>query len=344
MPISQGQVYWQTNPVTSPTTAPYNVQVNDTTFWKGINIWFSWLPKITASKGVGWNYINTIAPTANTSRTYQHRSQINLPGMTKPEAEAFLAPIIKELNEVGIRLNVHVDWFETYPKQAFRPQGPGESVSNGRFGSRLFPRKNLENKNSTLFKKTIAAIRAFVEEGGYNFHSVDYTPTIEIAGWPGQDSAVNPHLRNAIMHATGYDTKSYGPEVSPAEQIRNHARLNEYVNKWRDASPGAGAVSCYFGSARERTLTDRKYMNGSNSSRGSEKVFTNKMLLEADTEEPDPQWSFYGNNYNMLLILKDKRDPWGLFYAVTMVGSERWVVEGTGGLPTQQGRLCRVLE
>ncbi|KAF2280047.1 FAD/FMN-containing isoamyl alcohol oxidase-like protein MreA [Westerdykella ornata] len=307
MPIAQGQVYFQTSPVTNPTTAPYNVQVNDTAFWKGIDIWFSWLPKVTSAKGVGWNYIDTIAPTANTSRTYQLRSQINLPGMTKPEAEAFLAPMIKELNDVGIPLKVYVDWYETYPKQAFRPQGPGESVTNGRFGSRLFPRKNLEDKTSPLFQKTIASIRAFVEEGGYNFHSVDYTPTTEIAGWPGSDSAVNPHLRNAIMHATGYDTNSYGPEVSPADQIKNHARLNEYVNKWRDASPGAGA-----------------YMN------------------EADTEEPNFQWSFYGKNYDRLLEIKDKRDPWQVFYAVTMVGSERWFVEGTGGLPTQQGRLCRV--
>ncbi|KAF2747386.1 FAD/FMN-containing isoamyl alcohol oxidase-like protein MreA [Sporormia fimetaria CBS 119925] len=307
MPIAQGQVYWQTNPVINPATAPYNVQVNDTAFWAGIDIWFAWLPRITAAGGVGWNYIDTIAPSRNSSRTYQHRSQINLPAMTKAEAEAFLAPIIKELNAVGLPLKVYVDWFETYPKQAFRIQGPGEGVTNGRFGSRLFPRKNLEDKNSTLFKKTIASIRAFVEEGGYNFHSVDFTPTKEVAGWPGSDSAANPHLRNAIIHATGFDTNSYGPEVSPADQIKNHARLNEYVNKWREASPGAGA-----------------YMN------------------EADTEEPDFQWSFYGENYEKLEKIKEERDPWELFYAVTMVGSEKWMVEDTQGLPTQQGRLCRV--
>jgi hypothetical protein len=226
--------------------------------------------------------------------------------MTKPEAEKFLTPFIKELNAVGIPLKVYVDWFETYPKQAFRPQGPGEGVGNGRFGSRLFPRKNFEKKYSPLFNKTIASIRSFVEDGGYNFHSVDFTATSDLAGWPGKDSAVNPHLRNAMMHATGYDTHQYGPETSPEEQIRNHARLDSFVQKWRDASPGAGA-----------------YMN------------------EADTEEPDFQWSFFGENYGRLERIKGERDPWELFYAVTMVGSEKWFVEGTMGLPTQQGRLCR---
>jgi hypothetical protein len=308
LPIAQGQIYWRTNAVpANDTTAPYNVQVNDEAFWKGIDIWFSWLPKLTSNKGVGWNYIDTIAPTGNTSRIFQHRSQFNIPGVSKAEAEAFLTPFIKELNDVGIPSKVYVDWFETYPKQAFRPQGPGEGVTNGRFGSRLFPRKNFEKKYSAVFNKTIASIRSFVEDGGYNFHSVDFTPTTEIAGWPGTDSAVNPHLRRAIMHATGFDTNTYGPETSAADQITNHNRLNEYINKWRDASPGAGA-----------------YMN------------------EADTEEPNFKYSFFEDNYAKLLKIKKKRDPWSLFYAVTMVGSDEWVVEGTQGLPTQQGRLCKV--
>lgn len=306
MPIAQGQIYWQTFPVTNPAQAAYNVQVDDVAFWKGIDIWMAWLPRVTSSNGVGWNFIDTFAPTRNSSRTFLHRSQINLAGYTKAEAEAFLAPLIKELNGVGIPLKVYVDWFPTYPQQAYRPAGPGEVVNNRRFGSRLIPRKNFLDRNSEVFKKTIAAIRSFVEDGHYDFHSVDFTPTYELAGWPGKDSAVSPHLRAAMMHATGYDTASYGPEISPADQIKNHDRLNSYVNKWREASPGSGA-----------------YMN------------------EADTEEPNFQESFYGDNYDRLEEIKEKRDPWELFYAVTMVGSENWVVEGTQGLPTQQGRLCR---
>jgi hypothetical protein len=64
-------------------------------------------------------------------------------------------------------------------------------------------------------------------------------------------------------------------------------------------------------------------------------------MNEADVAEPNFQYSMYGDNYERLLGIKKEKDPWGLFYAVTGVGSEDWVVEGTRGLPTQQGRLCK---
>lgn len=58
----------------------------------------------------------------------------------------------------------------------------------------------------------------------------------------------------------------------------------------------------------------------------------------------DWQQSFYGNDtYKRLLALKQKIDPTGLFYAHKGVGSEDWYVTGQlEGLPTQNGRLCRV--
>lgn len=188
-----------------------------------------------------------------------------------------------------------------------RPNGPGEGVSNGRFGSRLFPRSNFEDPESDEFLASMAAIRSFVEEGGYDFHSTDYSPTYEVAGYPGRTSAVNPALRNAVIHATGFDTNQYDPELSQEKWTSSHARLNSYLQKMRDATPGSGA-----------------YMN------------------EADVEKPNFQQSFYGSNYERLLAIKERVDPWGAFYAVTAVGSDKWVMEGTNGLPTQQGRLCRV--
>jgi hypothetical protein len=152
------------------------------------------------------------------------------------------------------------------------------------------------------------SIRSFVEDGGYSFHSVDFAPTYETAGYPGIDSAVNPALRTAVMHATGFDTQSWGPGVSDEQKKSAHVRHDSFIQKWRDASPGSGA-----------------YMN------------------EADVEEPDFQQSFYGKGYDRLLSIKRSTDPWSVFYAVTAVGSDEWFVEGTRGLPTQQGRLCRVV-
>ncbi|KAG9192836.1 hypothetical protein G6011_11570 [Alternaria panax] len=153
----------------------------------------------------------------------------------------------------------------------------------------------------------MAAIRSYVEEGGYSFHSVDYAPTHETAGYPGSESAVSPRLRSVVMHMTGWDTRQYNVDLPDEVANSSHARLNSYVQKLRDVTPLSGA-----------------YIN------------------EADVAEPDFQFSMYGDNYDRLLSTKKKRDRWGLFYAVTGVGSENWVVEGTRGLPTQQGRLCKV--
>jgi hypothetical protein len=255
---------------------------------------------------VGWNNVN--GGSFNGTRTYTFSGRVNLPAYQKADAEKFVAPIIKDLNSVGINLTgPSVVFYATFPKQAYVVGGPGEGVTNSRFGSRLFPRESFADITSGEFNASMAAIRSFVEDGGYNFHSVDYTPTEVIAGWPGKNSAVSPHLRKAMMHATGYDTHSSGPEWTPQQQIESHARLNQYVNKWRAASPTSGA-----------------YMN------------------EADTEEPNFKESFYGSNYDRLLSIKDEVDPWSVFYVVTGVGSDRWYSEGVPGLPTQQGRLCRV--
>jgi FAD/FMN-containing dehydrogenase len=55
---------------------------------------------------------------------------------------------------------------------------------------------------------------------------------------------------------------------------------------------------------------------------------------EADPEEPNWQTAFYGEKYERLLEIKNRVDPWGLFWAQTAVGSEGWEVRN-GGWPTQ---------
>lgn len=307
--VSQSTFNFQTGRVMGNTTT--NVQVSNATFWKGIKTYFSHLVRINDAKGIGWNTISTQAPMPifnTTDRTFSFTGQVIMPDVSAVELKEFVAPIIRDLNDVGINItNPQPSHWESYPKYSYRPNGAGEGVGNGRFASRLFPRSSFVDTTSTEFNAIMAAIRVWVEEGGYSFHSVDYHPSKETAGYPGSESAVNPHLRTAIMHATGFDTGTYGPDRTPEEMIKSHARLNEYANKWRAASPGSGA-----------------YMN------------------EADTEEPNFQESFFGSNYERLLGIKRDRDPWSVFYAVTGVGSEEWKVEGTQGLPTQQGRLCRV--
>jgi hypothetical protein len=306
--VARSDFIFQTGPVFGNSSS--NVRVNDTeTFWKAVDIYFSHNLRVNDAKGIMWNFINTQAPNPlRPQRTFTLQSQITEPGMTATEMKALIAPLIHDLNNAGIPLtNPEPHTWPTYADFGTIPGGPTGSISNGRFASRLFPRSNFENPNtSAAFRHTMDSIRTFVEDGGYNFHSVDFAATYETAGYPGSNSAVNPHLRDALMHATGFDSVVYNADLSDEEWKASHARLDEYVQGWRDASPGSGA-----------------YMN------------------EADVEEPDFQDSFYGRGYERLLEVKRKWDPWGVFYAVTAVRSEEWVVEGTRGLPTQQGRLCR---
>lgn len=57
-------------------------------------------------------------------------------------------------------------------------------------------------------------------------------------------------------------------------------------------------------------------------------------LNEADFRQQDWQTAFYGANYEALQIIKEKYDPYDLFYALTAVGSDKWVIR-------PDGRLCR---
>ena len=79
------------------------------------------------------------------------------------------------------------------------------------------------------------------------------------------------------------------------------------MQRWRDLSPGAGS---YLG--------------------------------ESDILEPNFQQSFYGSAYDRLLALKRKLDPKDVFFAQTAVGSENWKVVTANGLPSGNGKLCRV--
>jgi hypothetical protein len=66
-------------------------------------------------------------------------------------------------------------------------------------------------------------------------------------------------------------------------------------------------------------------------------------LNEGDVMEPDFADAFYGTNYDRLLQIKRKVDPYDLFWAPTAVGSERWKIAGQPDwLTLQTGKLCKV--
>ncbi|KAF2197179.1 FAD-binding domain-containing protein [Delitschia confertaspora ATCC 74209] len=292
--------------------------ISSSTFWAGVSAYFAELPRVMDAKGTGWNTIGAgfawpPAPGGgNNTAVFALNGAFYLPGMTPAQAKTFTAPLTARLQKLGINItNPEPQFYATYPDQGF-PLGsaPAAGAGSSRFGSRLFPRSSFTNPNSRAFKSTMAAIRSFVEDGRYNFHSVDYQSTVELAGYPGSSSAVPDFHREAIVHATGFDTASYGPDVSPAQQKANHKRLDSYIQKWRDVTPGGGA-----------------YAN------------------EADVQEPDWQEAFFGDTLERLEDIKRDVDPWGVFWSASNVGSEGWKITGEGaGGDGEYGRgmLCRV--
>lgn len=160
--------------------------------------------------------------------------------------------------------------------------------------------------NETQFDQFFTAFRGFYNNGGTGL--VGFGITGGPTGVDVPDNAVNPAWRTNALHllpTAFWDTNANLTEQAADDSIFT----NEWMAPIRNATPGGGA-----------------YGN------------------EADASEPDFKQSLFGaDTYDRLLEIKNKYDPTGLFYANNAVGSDEWyVTDQLAGLPTQNGKLCRV--
>lgn len=292
------------NPYLNTTTPPTdpNALTDLTSFWEGVSLAYRYCTNVIAAGGYCFSYIY---PQGNSS--FRFTSSQLIPNITASAYRALLQPLYTELST---HHNIPVTLPATITSSLYagngQRTGAGDFPVNTRYRSRLFPARIWQN--DTAWKEVFAAIRAGVEEGGYDFHGIGYSPTAEIAGWPGADSAVNPAWRETALHAIFMEVVPVG--LSAAQARAADARVQAYVARWQELMPGVGA-----------------YMN------------------EGDPAEPEWQARFYGEKYERLLEVKRKWDPWGVFWASTTVGSEGWEVVTADGYPMgQNGRLCRVRE
>ncbi|KAI0009554.1 FAD-binding domain-containing protein [Xylariaceae sp. FL0662B] len=150
---------------------------------------------------------------------------------------------------------------------------------------------------------TFDAIKGVVEDGGYII--AFNIAAAPKTGYP--DNAVDPAWRSTVMHAI---MATFWNATMPEDAIRRSSdRLTfDWMQRWRDVSPGAGA-----------------YMS------------------EADYIEPEFTQAFFGSKYPRLYQLKQRYDPFGVFYAHLAVGSENWKMSEMimGNLPSQNSKLCR---
>ncbi|KAL4751930.1 hypothetical protein BDW72DRAFT_212340 [Aspergillus terricola var. indicus] len=224
------------------------------------------------------------------------------PNRTLEETDALLAPWFERLSDLGITLDANTTYFDNF-YDAWLASFPLEVVEKTHVATGSRLFPRKNFENETLLDQTFEAIRAS-SEAGLTYIAFNMAPTLERGGNP--DNAVNPAWRKTVMHAlssVNWATNATTEEIKAAR----HEFTYKHMQRWRDVSPGSGA---YLG--------------------------------ESDRTEPDFQQAFYGSKYSRLLALKRKLDPLNVFYAATAVGSEGWQVVTEDGLPTEDGRLCRV--
>ncbi|ORY59448.1 uncharacterized protein BCR38DRAFT_351380 [Pseudomassariella vexata] len=225
------------------------------------------------------------------------------PNTTTEQLKNYTAPLFATFASYGVDVTPTYQEFTSY-LPAWHASTDAEAVSSitRRSTSRLFPREYIED--ATKFNQTFTALKSIIDLGGV---LVGYGITGGPANVSIPDNAVNPAWRDTALFVI--PAVSWGADLSREEVA---AFSMNFTNSWlqplRDASPGVGA-----------------YAN------------------EGDIMEPDFQQSFWGTPYERLYAFKRSVDPTGLFYAHEGVGSEDWYVTGQlEGLPTQNGKLCRV--
>ncbi|KAI1175216.1 FAD binding domain-containing protein [Nemania sp. FL0916] len=271
-------------------------------FWAAFDAYHKFGLDIVDNGGTAYSNVQRTQSGSNSPPGASFSTTIEMPGMSATQISAFVKPLRDRITALGLQIPASSitqasNWEDVR-------HGVGDSPGNGgRFASRIFPRVSFENP--TRFAATQKAIRNTVE-AGYRFHGINMAPSLEVAGYPGRDSAVNPAFRTGVMHADVYEGTNL--RGLPAQDVRDaHAQFNVYMNQIRQA-----------------TLEGGSYIN------------------EADVEEPEWQRAFFGDNYARLAQVKTSWDPWNLFYAPASVGSESWVVRSPDhGISTQDGPLCR---
>lgn len=316
-PLSSSSISFSTLPrANQPTTG-----LSPATFWEGVKAYWDFCIAICDEGGLGYNFIRHQSTSNAVGLTFT--TSISAPNHTTAEYRAFVRPLLERLNEIGIPVPIPAVQRVAVPpmRDDSPPSSPslsaraiGDTVGNTLIASRLFQRYNFNT--STAIDTLHAAIRDVVEAGGYDFHGQNYSPTRAVAGRLGDpNNAVNPAFRDAIMHAQGYLPNAWwdgtATVVSREEQTAQHDRLQSYMQKWRDISPGAGS-------------------------------YTN----EGDAQDPDWKNAFYGSNWDRLVGVKGDWDPEGVFWVVGGAASDEWEMRGPDGevegLVRQDGRLCKV--
>lgn len=224
------------------------------------------------------------------------------PGKTLDEANALLAPWFAQLAALNIAFTPKTVHYDSF-YPGWLASFPLEVVEKTHVATGSRLFPKQNWNSSSSLDATFNAIKTS-SEANLTIMAFIIDPSFKNGGNP--DNAANPAWRNTYAHVLQSINWARGASAAVQLQARKDFTFG-YMENWRDVSPGAGS---YLG--------------------------------ESDILEPNFQRSFYGTPYARLLEIKKQLDPKDVFFAQTAVGSEFWKVVTANGLPSGDGKLCRV--
>ncbi|KAF4835215.1 FAD-linked oxidoreductase ZEB1 [Colletotrichum tropicale] len=272
-------------------------------FWKGVRKFYDEFLNWTDA-GLYSFYI--MWPTPQLSMNYMFA-----PNHTLDSYNEVVSPFFEYFEANNITLSVphqytaHTSFYSAYQATWGANQFP-VGVDTSLPANRLVPRRNFVEK----YEETYALIKSHVSSGKH-FLGYHNAPSNAGSSVGNQNNAVNPAFREMVFFLVTSSNRTADHSTPAALAAQNMYLQEQVLQPWREIAsvPEGGGT----------------YLN------------------EASVEESNWQESFYGGNYPRLSQIKRRWDPNDVFYAVTAVGSERWIVlDGDQGVQIQNGRLCRV--
>lgn len=143
----------------------------------------------------------------------------------------------------------------------------------------------------------------------------------------------NQSLQAAIQNVTSQGVIAVGTASSWAAPARGPA--NAVFPPWRDALIQLQLLTIWDPTNWDKMLADQKRITDEIVPQfAAITPGSGAYLNEADFNEPQWKETFFGSNYDRLMLIKKKWDPENLFYVFKGVGSEAWTVGS-------DGRMCR---
>ncbi|KAF5352996.1 hypothetical protein D9758_007905 [Tetrapyrgos nigripes] len=240
-----------------------------------------------------------------------------MPNKTIDEVNALTSGLRARLDELGVTYtyatNSFIGFRAAYATIPFFLELP---VGTDTYGGRLLPRDLLTESS---LPRTVQVLRD-VTSTGASVSDVSLKATIKNENAP--PNAVLPAWREAGKFLI--TLLPWNDTATPEEMLATRNRITNVVDPpLRQLAPNSG------------TYLNEVRILGSPLLSVAMWVINALTTLQADSDEPNWQHAFYGENYDQLLEIKDKYDPDQMLYGSTAVGGDRWAED-------EDGRLCRV--